>query len=118
MDIEFTNNRVGTIDDVMKNSDEKLVYRCLKCQSIVLPKEIHVLKIPIKDKEGRETWWAVELCPACFPDPQNYIDNDDVESSVFLPLTREQFFITRQYEKAGLIPPAYNGDKTNSLIIH
>jgi hypothetical protein len=118
MDIKITHNRIGTIDDVMKNSDEQIVYRCLKCQSILLPKEIHMLKMPIYDKEGRRTWWVIELCPICFPNPHDYIANNDVESSQFLPLTREQFFVTRQYEKANLLPPNFNGLKENSVIVN
>lgn len=117
MDVKITNKRIGTIDDVMKHSpDEGIVFRCLKCQSFVMTKEVHILKIPIRDPQGRKTWWVVELCPICFPDPHKYIEDDQLSSSDFLPLTREQFFITRRYETAGLIPPDFNGG-TNSLII-
>jgi hypothetical protein len=117
MDIQITEKRIGIIDDVMKQSpDEKIIFRCLACQSFVIPKEMHILKMPIRDPQGRKTFWTIELCPVCFPDPQNYIQNDRVESSVLLPLTREQFFTTRQYERAGLVPPDFNGSQTNSLI--
>ena len=119
MDIKISHPIAKDIDDWMKSMpEEKIVYRCMKCQGFVLPKELHLLKMPIKDQFGRKTFWNIELCPLCFPNPKDYIADDSVESSEFLCLTREQFFITRQHEKAGLIPPDFNGTHTNSLIIH
>lgn len=110
MDIKFKGVPVGEIDEVVNwLPSETIILRCMACQAFLLPKEVNILKIPIKDQFGRKTWWCVELCPVCFPDPQNFIDNNDVESSMFRALTREQFFTTRQCERAGLVVPDFKG---------
>jgi hypothetical protein len=116
MEISLRDRVASTIDELMKHSpDAKIVMRCLACQNIFLPKEIHIMKMPIRLKDGHKTFLTAELCPVCFPNPEAYIADPNLDSSEFITLTREQFFLTRQYERAGLIPPDFTG-KSNLLI--
>ncbi|MDD5551339.1 MAG: hypothetical protein PHS34_08775 [Candidatus Omnitrophica bacterium] len=113
MEVKLRDRLAPDVEEFMKHSpDENLVFRCLKCQSFILPREINILKIPSINKWGQKTFYTVPLCPTCFPDPQNYVSDDRVEPSEFMTLTREQFFITRKYEKSGLLAPDFVGSTT------
>ena len=108
MKVELRERLAPNMDELIKHSpNENLIFRCLKCQSFLLPKQIHIAKLPIRLKSGAKSWFVVELCPVCFPNPRDFLDDPNLESSTFINLTRDEYFTTRRYEKAGLIPPDY-----------
>lgn len=88
---------------------EAIIFRCMKCQNFVLPREIHIARRRVKDmRKGIWTWDIRELCPHCFPNPSEVINHPHISSSLFLRLNREEYEITRAYERAGILPPQFS----------
>lgn len=103
------NERLGKdLDDIL-TPDDNIIFRCTECQTFLLPKEIRMLKAPVRDKKGLRTFAVIELCPVCYKD-NRYILDEMIPQSYFITMNREEYEVTRQYERAGLISPVKNSN--------
>lgn len=110
MEIRIRERQGKTVDELL-GPDDNIVLRCLDCQEFFLPREIHQLKCRVKDVEnGIWTWSVIELCPACHPDPNAVLDNEQVHSSPLMIMTKAKFRETRLAEKWGVTPPQPKGN--------
>lgn len=97
--------RIGKSIEGMLSPDDHIVLRCTSCQEFFLPRELHILKRRVL-LGGQWTFDIKELCPACFPNPEAHRKEEAPPESSFIRLSREEFDLTRSYERAGLLPPA------------
>jgi len=93
-----------TIEEMM-SPDDNIVFRCLRCQEYFLPREYHVMVKRWRGKDGYSRAVGYELCPVCFPNPESLTEEEQIQPSGYVCIPREEFFIQRRYEKAGLLPP-------------
>jgi hypothetical protein len=109
-------DRVASTLDEMLSPEDKIILRCVDCQVFLLPRELHVLRRRVKDiLHGTWTYEVHELCPCC---TVNLADEERMaiqQSSTFVYLTREQYEVTKRYERAGLLAPDFKG--VTSLLV-
>jgi hypothetical protein len=106
MDIKVVERRAPSLDALL-GPEDKVIMRCLKCQSFFIPREIRTVTARWRD-QGHVVAHAWMLCPVCYPEIDSNIDTmrlDQFPESEFLTLSRDEYEITRSYERAGLIPP-------------
>lgn len=101
---------IGDLDSVLNSRpDVNLLFRCVDCQTFLLPEEITVVTFRWRDQQtGEARSLPIEVCPQCFDKvtgPQNdgKIKDEDLPRSYFVALTREDYENTRKAERLGLI---------------
>lgn len=114
MDIKVVERRAKSLDSILSPED-KVILRCAKCQSFFLPREIRTVTARWRE-DGYVQAYAWMLCPVCHPETEyvkNVMDLENYPESHFLTLTRDEYEITKSYERAGIIPP----QKRSGLIL-
>lgn len=106
------------MDDLVANREDiNLILRCTECHTFLLPQEINMLKAPARDMNGQRTWVVFQLCPACHPNYRALRHDEVPPQSFFITLNREEYEITRKYERAGLLSPIKNDALNKSSLI-
>ena len=83
--------------------DINIIYRCLDCQTFLLPSEISLIVARFRDESGAARSIPHELCPVCHPTVARPESPDLIPESPFVVLTREDYEQTKQAEKWGLV---------------
>lgn len=115
-EIKIVERLAKHIDDLLTPND-KVILRCTDCQTFLMPREVNILKARVKDSRGAWTFIVLEMCPACFPDFSRYRQDEIPPQSTFITLTRDEYEITRKYEKAGLLSPIKNDALKSDIVI-
>ncbi len=100
MDIAPKNTTAEHLDKVLGEND-KVIFQCLRCETYLLPKELHTLINQFRGDDGNAYSEVIFQCPVCepFPDKHTAVPSD------FIKLTREAYERRRMYERANLVMP-------------
>jgi len=91
------------LDSVLNsNPRQRIVMRCVECQTFLLPGELSVIKARYRGNDGRAYTVPFLVCPVCFPTVERIDSPDEIPESHFVTLTREDYEKTKQAEKWGL----------------
>ena len=93
MDIKIKNRTAHDLDEVL-TEDDKLIFRCPQCQLLYLPREAQGTVMRWRKPDG---YVGSALALGC-ADPKCYYQGEPII------LTREEYELTRRYERAGLVP--------------
>jgi hypothetical protein len=101
--------------DSLLTPEDKIILRCVDCQTFMLPKQLHMFTIRFR-QGGYPMALPVEICPYCFNTVESAekvdVRPEDVPRSCFLTMDRFQYEQTKQAERWGL-----NYDlKTNQVV--
>ena len=100
-----------------------IIFRCVDCQAFLLPQWIHMAVFRFRDKStGQARALPVEICPVCYsgigsPEYED-IRAEDIPSSTFVTLTREDYEQTRKAEKWGLRYDEKTKTIQSNLLVH
>ncbi len=101
-DIKISNPVAKNMRSLLnERPDEGVVFRCLQCQTWLLPSEVHTLRI-----HDKETGFDIRmLCPVCHPNANAYQGLDEeILNSPLMRFTREECLYVIQMEELGWHP--------------
>jgi len=118
-------NRVAPNIDSMFTERTRIIFRCVDCQTFLLPDMIHMAYIRFRDKEtGQGRTIPVEVCPVCYdgigsPEYEKSLTvKDEVPHSTFITLTRHQYEQTKKAEQWGLVYDPQTDKMRSNLLVH
>ena len=106
MKIELREPQAPNLDSLL-TPEEKIILRCVECQTFMLPKHLHMFVVRFRDPQTRQVMaLPVEICPYCYdrvlsPEVEN-VRPKDVPRSYFIAMDRFQYDQTIQAERWGL----------------
>lgn len=123
MKVEVKQPVAANLDSVLTPED-KIIFRCMDCQTFLLPREIHMAVFRFREKStGEARAIPVEVCPVCYtgigsPEYEQSLKvEDDLPHSSFITLTRHQYEQTKTAEKWGLIYDLQTNKIRSNLLV-
>lgn len=124
MKIEVKTPIASNLDSVLTPRD-RIILRCVDCQTFLLPREIHMAVARFRDKRtGEARALPVEVCPVCYDgigktEYENSLTVDDeLPHSTFLTLTREDYEMTKKAEAWGMTYDVEKKEMRSNLLVH
>jgi len=122
MKVKADKPKVRTLDEMLTGRD-RILLRCVDCQTFFLPAEIHMAVFRYRDPDTREARAIpVEICPVCYsgigsPEYEK-VREDDIPRSTFVTLTRHDYEQTKLAEKWGMRYDLKTKEMTSDLLVH
>ena len=107
MDVRIKKTVAPNIDSLI-TPETNIIFRCIDCQSFLLPDMIHVATFRFRDKStGEGKSFPIQICPVCYdsigaPEYHKDLKERDIPQSNLITLTRHQYEQTKQAEGWGL----------------
>lgn len=103
VEVKERHSRVAKhLDDVLTPEDT-VIFRCMTCETYLLPKELHTLRRQMRDKFGNGITEIIFQCPVCNPNPD--LNNGKPVESDFARMSRVEYEYRRGFERANLVMP-------------
>jgi hypothetical protein len=99
-EVSIKQTTVEHLDKIL-GEDDKIIFQCIRCETYLLPRELHTLTRQGRGGDGNVYSEVIFQCPVCDPFP----DKDKPVPADFIKYTREAYERRRMYERANLIMP-------------